>query len=447
MQASDDHDFCPVKLPRVLVVNTWPFNLQTNMGQTLHAVFKGYPKEKLACVDFCPSTVSDFPDSKRNWRMARPVLDSSLLLPRWRRFHQTECAGTLLAKESATNGARASALSARFGPLCNAICFRIPGIFRSGLEDWIEQFRPQLLFSQAAPGHLLPILDRIRKRWRLPVVIHVTDDWVEWYPTERSVARSLLQRSGAKAFSRVIRTSKLNLVISDAMADEYSTRYGGEFEVVMNPYLFGPSMRPAPSRDQFLLAYTGVLEPDRWRVLLDIGRAIDLGETGAKLEVRAPKSDVERVQSKFIGVRSVTFQPFVSADRLETVLTEANALVHVESRLTLRRTRLAMSTKLGSYLSAGRPILAVGPLNCASIRYLSRLDVGPVLELADIDTVNEAIARMRNDRPWTLECAARARTAAELNHNPTRIRRRLWAKFQSIAEDNQSTRNDLNRTQ
>jgi hypothetical protein len=434
MQLPKDYILSPLKLPRVLVVNIWPFNMQTNMGQTLHSVFRNYPVERLACIDFCPSINSDLPDPARSWRMARPILDGHLLRPKWRRLPAVTGASAPSVAKNQLLGTRSNVFAARLGPLCNALAFRIPGMFRGGLKDWIDRFQPQLLFSQAAPGHILPVLGDIGRKWGLPIAIHVTDDWVSWYPATGSIGRSLLKASAAKAFSKLVEKSKLNLVISDAMAQEYSARYGGKFEVLMNPYLFTPSNRPVVPNDPFILTYTGVLEPDRWTVLRDIGRAIDSGLTAARLEIRAPDSDVARVRHEFFGTRSVVFEPFVSSENLESVLTKAHVLVHVESFSALTRTRLSMSTKIGSYLAAGRPILAIGPLKCASIQYLKRLNVGPVLEFASVEAVNNAISRMRADQTWTLECAARARAAADLNHNPDNIRRRLWAKFQSIVE-------------
>ena len=73
-------------LPRVLVLNVWPFTRFTNMGITLCNLFEGYPQERLAAFDLCPSSPAEVEIPSRFWRSGRPLLDGFSVLQPWPHF-------------------------------------------------------------------------------------------------------------------------------------------------------------------------------------------------------------------------------------------------------------------------------------------------------------------------------------------------------------------------
>jgi glycosyltransferase involved in cell wall biosynthesis len=420
-------------LPRVLVVNTWPFNRQTNMGQTLHSLFQGYPRKRLACVDFCPSASSDFPDATLSWRMGRPILDALPTRIGWHRLRDGENQGASLHSALSTSLARRRGGSETFGPFLNHFAFKYPGLFSGGFGAWISNFRPQVVFSQAAPGHILPIVMRIASSYKAALVSHITDDWVSWYPQAGCFCGSLIRLAGERSFRRFLSRCDLRLAISESMAREYERRYGLGFGVVMNPSLFAPRSVPCNLSKDVVLRYTGVLEPLRWRVLVEIGKQLDQLPVVVRLEIFCPSADERKFRGRFAGLRSVVFREFVPADRLASVLETASVLVFVESDSATARTKLALSTKIGSYLAAGRPIIAIGPRESASIEYLHRLRVGPVLN--DLDTCNlrHALRKVLQDQSWVRGCVERAHEAAKMNHHGPTVRSYLWNQLATFA--------------
>lgn len=424
------------QLPRVLVVNTWPFNRATNMGSTLCNLFDGYEADKLAAVDFCPSTHADPSLPANVWRFARPILDGHRFGRQWRRLERNseietsanDPTGTALSRVRSRG--KAYDWRTHLGPLLNEFVFAMPGILSPEFVRWVDDFAPDVLFSQAAPGHLLGRLLTISRRWNLPIVPHFTDDWVEWYPPAPAVARRYIQSIARRRFRQVLERSPIRLVISSLMAREYQQRYGGAFQVVMCPCVTSPPNALASNKLPFVIVFTGVLEPGRWRTLVELGKAIDSLSIRDRMQlhVYAPYTDLARHSVALESCPNIRVKGFVSTDQLPHVLQSADALLHVESfeQGDLKRTRLAMSTKIGLYLSTGRPVIAVGPAEAASIQYFSQIKVGPVSCTPTVQTLAHTLMEFFLNRRMHSVYCDNARQHAELFFNPDVVRKGVW---------------------
>jgi glycosyltransferase involved in cell wall biosynthesis len=84
---------------------------------------------------------------------------------------------------------------------------------------------------------------------------------------------------------------------------------------------------------------------------------------------------------------AVEFKGALNAAEVQQVIVESDILVHVESmdKVSRKLTRLSVSTKIPEYLASGRCILAVGPAEVASIRYIQDHEAG--LVVTDLETL------------------------------------------------------------
>jgi glycosyltransferase involved in cell wall biosynthesis len=124
--------------------------------------------------------------------------------------------------------------------------------------------------------------------------------------------------------------------------------------------------------------YAGGLHYNRWKVLSQIAMAIkEMSQTDkckGYLKIYSAQSISDEIIDN-INIEGVSeFCGAASASQIAEIYSNADVLLHVESfeSKAIASTKYSFSTKIPEYLSAGKCILAVGPAEIASLRYLSQ---------------------------------------------------------------------------
>lgn len=253
------------------------------------------------------------------------------------------------------------------------------------LLDWVEEFKPDVIYSVLGSVRMMNVVLQLSKRFALPIVPHFMDDWPTTAYTE-SLVLSLPRFILGKKLNSVLSRSKFGLTICADMAEEFSRRYGKRFDYFMNCVeIPGQNEINLGRRDGLLkFGFVGGLHLNRWRSLVWIARALqELKDEGSKVsfEIYAPRRDLASYGYLFEEYSVVSKMTSISVDDVSKTLSSLDVLIHVESFLELdsRYTRLSISTKIPQYMSVGRPILAVGPETLSSMRYVKRTGAGLVV--------------------------------------------------------------------
>lgn len=367
MNQADDY-------PRVLIVTVNPLSKTSNNGKTFASFFRGYPKEQLAQLFFhreAPS--SDVCD--RYYRIGdeeyiRHQLHATRTLGRV--ATPEDVAETVIPARVANVAKKSAAIR-----LLRSLAWTRLKLTAPGVSEWIEDFDPEVVFFCGGDANYLyePVLDLVQ-RTAADLVLYVTDDYVLPEPGANWVER--LKRAWTRrAFRRAVASSSLVLTIGEAMSDEYARLYGVRSEQLMNLVDLPKDIldRPGLTDTKPVISYVGGLHLNRWRVLLRVGdslqRLFDRGDIDASLAVYA-SSVPEEADQAFSEHPRIEYHGSVPAREVPGVLAASRALLHVESfdSVARRTTRLSISTKIPEYLSSGRCVVAVGPRDVASIRYL-----------------------------------------------------------------------------
>jgi hypothetical protein len=106
---------------------------------------------------------------------------------------------------------------------------------------------------------------------------------------------------------------------------------------------------------------------------------------------------------------------------------ESNVLVHAESfdESTRLYTRLSLSTKIPQYLMAGRCVLAYGPAELASIRYVVETGAGLAVSTENVDKLAGELEKLISSPALRQAYAERARRAALDRHDAEEERERF----------------------
>ncbi len=240
----------------------------------------------------------------------------------------------------------------------------------------VEEFAPQVIYSNLGSNAVMRLVIELADRLTIPIVPHFMDDWLLTL-YHASIFSSILRRTMFERMAAILARSPKRLVIGEAMAKEYTRRYGVEFLPFMNavePELFAEQASPPPSRQTLRLVYVGGLHLNRWRSLREIGLALKvLHAEGYQSEALIYSPSRFNDEGKKLDMPPVMhFAGALVPSQIPAVLREADILLHVESfdRISRTYSRYSVSTKIPEYMCAARPILAYGPVELASINYV-----------------------------------------------------------------------------
>jgi glycosyltransferase involved in cell wall biosynthesis len=420
--------------PRVLIVNGEPFNSSSATGITLSNLFRGWPKEKIAQV-YTSKTQPDLNLCNKNWRLSnRDLLFASQL--NQMRKRNSNPAGNTISVNTNLNHQPAGLLSAKNGKLRNLLIPWIdllPYQFSSEFLKWIEDFKPQLIYSLLGNIRLIGAVEQLSSRFSIPVVPHFMDDWISTYssPGYGRISTDFHKNIIQKRLLHLMKRSPNGLSIGDAMAEEYKKKFNIPFEAFMNPIqpsdaLLGNSSRPELPI-QFV--YVGGLHLSRWENLKEIGESmVELRKDGLEVQllVYAPRSDILEYRSVLESVQ-VQVCGTLAPEEVPGVLQRSHVVVHVESfqKMDMQYTRLSVSTKIPQYFAAGLPVFAYAPSEVASSRYVRDSNAGFVVGQKDPGLLRTAIQTLVQDSNLRAKLGSFGRQVALERHDEVKVRDRF----------------------
>jgi len=387
-----------VEYPRVLFVTPVAFNPFSGGGATFSSLFKNWPKDRLATVHNDPAPTSQ-DVCERYFKLGPDELDFFPPLNKLRRRTQME--GPPLAKTGLA--------PARTNPRPRWIDFTrelilgdsIPEQSRltPALEQWIADFRPELLYTILGSNGMMALIERIRARFNLPVVVHIMDDWptaAHWQGLFAPIERPRMKRLLEKIFD----TANACLGISPAMCRAYSQRYGREFiafqyaldlERWSNVTKHGLS----PATPSKFLYVGSIFRNAQLDSLVDCAQAIaELNREGFPAELRIVTSDdnCARYQNLLKLHTNISVEAAGAGDDdFFQSLADADVLLLPVNfdKPSVDFIRYSMPTKVPAYLNSGTPILAYGPAETAQIGYA--IDKGWALAVSE-----RSLARLKS---------------------------------------------------
>lgn len=429
------------QFPRVLMINGGPPHQGTATGLTLLSLFRGWPSDHLACLH--ASDVASAPGVcrhslrlswsnlgllKEGFRLLGLELPTggSLLAATARPAAAARGGGVGLQMEWRQLAKRAALGFARDVEAVQLFGYTTPPKMLGVLDD----FRPQVIYTMLGSNGMLKLVSDMQRRFEIPIVPHIMDDWPETL-YRNTLLRPVLRTMMRWRWRSVLAKSPVRMAISDSMAVEYERRYGGHFEAFMNvvePECLVAS--PVPERPgELRFVYIGGLHLGRAEVLRGIGRALAAARGSSRqgillIYTQDPSSPEGTSLRDAPGLRLLGS---LAPQEVPAAMRDADVLVHVESfeRDLRRYTRYSLSTKIPEYLAAGRPILAVGPPEVASIRYVEALGCGITVGSLDASQLKAGLEPLLDLPQRRRELGARGRLAAIEKHHAVLTRERF----------------------
>lgn len=421
-------------LPRVLVVTSNNFNLQSGGGITLTNLFRGWPADRLAnlhedptppdrsvCTNFFQLTGREV-----HWSFPFSLFERGLT-------------GRGAAETTTAMGAGAPTRTWKRRLLSDGVPRSVS--LTPELTRWIDAFKPDLVYGFLGSIAQIRLTQLIADRWQAPVALHIMDDWPSSLYTEGAlglVMRPILLRE----FRAMLDRSAARLAIADHMAREYERRYGGEFGAFANALDLNEWRQTARTSwsvgSPAIVRYIGsILAESQRDAIRDVCESVRrLRERGraVTLSVHSPAVQTAELRAWGFSEDILKICPAPASHDVPGLMASADVLLLPFNfdEASVRYTQLSMPTKIPAYMISGTPVLVYGPETVAAVRYAVTGGWADAVTTSAPEPLDAALDRLITDAAHR-ERLGRAAQQAATRHEITTVRRGFWAALTAAA--------------
>ena len=419
-----EENFCP----KVLVVSHNVFSKNTSMGKTLDTYFWGWDKNKIAQLYFH----SEIPTSDTCHKYYQ-FTDVDAIKSLFKRKH----AGKMLTEADIQVNRKDSSDMNKLTPIYNigrkrsALIYILrDALWRMSrwnsrlLKKWIDDFDPDIIFYASGDySFSYRIALTIAEQRKIPLAVCCLDDYY-LYNKNSSVLGNFRHKLFMRTVSRTMSRATCIYTLTELMAEAYNELFNKSCLILHT----ASTLKEMNHREEYKktknISYLGGLGLNRYRQLMDIGKVlneIDDPRLPKYIDVYSNETDPQ-ILAGMNKKNGIKFNGAILPAEVEAVMRKSMALIHTESfdDSIRRRVKYSLSTKIPDSMASGTCILAYGPEDVASIRYLKENNSAFVVTCTE-DLKETLLSLYTNDDQRTL-IASNAMKLASNNHNHENIR-------------------------
>ncbi len=409
-------------MKRILVVSHNAFGSTSNMGKTLMSYFNKWDAECIAQLYIRPET----PSENMCHRYFR-VTDFDML-----RSVFTRRSGTVFgvddikekSKQKAKEGRIKRAIYAyarKRTPLVYAsrnMLWQLGAFNTRALREWICDFAPEAVFLASGDySFTYRIALGIAKSRGIPLYISCVDDFYIYNKNENSLLGRAVHRSFLRQVKKSMNYASAVFAICQRMSDDYSKLFGISCHTLYTAASFVPPLEKKTMTNR--ITYIGNLGHGRDRQLVDMGRALLILKCENKpkyIDVYSAEKD-PKVLSGLTEKNGINFGGEIDSDEARRVMSKSMLLIHTESfaERDKQRCMYSVSTKTADLLGSGACILAYGPCEVASMKYLSENEAAVCI--TSKEELEQGLARAIEDSAVRVKITSKALKLALENHS------------------------------
>ena len=409
---------------KVLVISHNVFGQSTNMGKTISAYFDGWNVDDIAQI-YVHSGVPTDKICDNYYRITDKEAIKSIVTRRCGTIYKDYFKNGALAEEKPNSQITTS--------LYQKARARTPIIYLSrnlwwGLSawkskkllNWVDEFSPDVVFFASGDySFTYKIALDIAKYKKIPLVVSCMDDYYFYNKNENRFLGKAVYKSFMKCVYKTMKYASCLFTICDKMTIEYTKLFGRPCYTLHTPTMIS---EPMVCGEQKAISYMGNLGYKRNEQLVALGRALKSidSEVNSKFVDIYSKESCDEVLRDFTEENGIRFHGGISAEQVIDVMRNSMALVHTESfdESTRKSVAYSVSTKIADSLASGVCILAYGPSEVASVKYLRENNAAYCID--ENDNLESALVEFFENSALRDEITKNAIELSKKNHSPSK---------------------------
>lgn len=409
-------------MKKVLVISHNVFCKTSSMGKTLLSYFEQWGTENVAQFYIHSEVPTDDSCCVNYYRVTDKEMVKSIFTRRsGSRFEKSDIQTDRVS--SRTDEGLSAAIYQKARKRTPFIYFARNLIWRLGrwntkkLRKWIDEFNPDAVFFASGDYAFMYIVARkIAKMKNIPLYVCCMDDYYINNKNESRFGGRSTHKAFMKQVKKTVSASAGMFTICEKMKEDYSKMFGVPCHTLHTAASFeGPL---SCENKTGAISYIGNVGYKRHKQLISLGRALKSIET----EIQRAYIDVYSAEKRPEILRELTpenginFHGEISSNEVKNVMAESMFLIHTESFDEESRKAVAysVSTKIADSLASGTCLIAYGPEEIASIKYLA--DNQAAFCIFDDHDLSDRLKEIINDKKQYDEIVDNARALSIKNH-------------------------------
>jgi FkbM family methyltransferase len=312
-----------------------------------------------------------------------------------------------------------------------------------GALETTEAFAPELILYRPVPDteDLHALAMKTIRNSDTPTLLWIMDDW----PARMNTEEPKLWEAMSGDFLWLLARSAFRLSICEDMSAVMARRYGVPFIPIANgvePADWAGIQPRTQDLDIFLLRYAGGVAIDMNRAsIFRVAEAVEkIAATGVSIRFEIStqswwKKQIEADLSEFQHTCIELADKTIPEYREWISQSDANLIAYNFDEASLRYSATSFGNKVPEYMASGVPLIAHGPMEAATIRYLAKHGCATVIDSENVADLIKAISSLiiRDSKSAELARTAQDRAFADKNiHDIRRTFRRLACRASAM---------------
>lgn len=308
------------------------------------------------------------------------------------------------------------------------------------LRQFLSDFSPDIIVMHITDAFFTHDITKFcRELTRARIVLFFLDDNVSFKQLSFSpifwIRRFLLRAKVRKT----VEISAKRYGASKDLCEEYSKIFKCDFEPLYKGASFDNYVNKTNVNKPIRIIYAGNLFYGRWktlRTLIEELKKINDKSKTFELHIYSHNKLSEKMK-RALSVEGTSFvMKGVSYSELKEILSESDIVLHVESFSLKQKlvTRLSFSTKIIDCFQSARCILAIGPGDISSIKYLKESNAALVVDRKE--DIAKTLKSIEEKPDLIIDYSQRAFLFGKENHSIDKVREKIEHDFVELVRRN-----------
>ena len=416
---------------RILVLSNVPWDDRNSLGNTISNWFYGWKNTEFYCI-YCRSTMPNNHVCQMHYTVPPLSLMKNMLCPSKtgllidtnKEFYPPSSTQETSFITKAQQGKK------EWMYLLSDLAYAT-GVWKSSeYKQFIAMANPDIVFSFGiADAFIYENYRYIKKYTKAKIVTFLADDTYGAYLEGKKIRNKLQLRR----FRKMMQMSDLLYGASEIMCNVYQEK----FDRPITPLYKGCTFHPVKVRNNkpLRIVYAGNLLWGRDEILGILASELELlnrNEINASLEIYTGSFITSEIETKLNRGQSSRIMGRRSYEEIESILHEADIVLHVESfnPSTINIVRYSFSTKIIDCLQSGSALMVIGPAGIASVEYVRAIPGSIIVD--NLSQIKTSIKTIVENPHQLIERSKEINSFAKKHHDIVSVRERIKCDFMNL---------------